>query len=111
MASFPLPPAITRCPSGENVTDVKPLSTTPRNNAWRVSVLVSQSSTVPFWLAGLWTLTILDTFVSNEGDDLLSWSITGRVETDQVPEPATLGLFAGALGWFAVRRRQRVATV
>jgi subtilisin-like proprotein convertase family protein len=62
-------------------------------------------------LAGLWTLTILDTFVPDEGDDLLSWSITGRVETDQVPEPATLGLFAGALGWFAVRRRQRVATV
>src|SRR5439155_21751936 len=45
------PPAITRCPSGENVTEEKPLSTTPRNNAWRVSVSVSQSSTVPSWLA------------------------------------------------------------
>jgi subtilisin-like proprotein convertase family protein len=62
-------------------------------------------------LAGLWTLTILDTFVPGEGDDLLRWNITGRVDTDQVPEPATLGLLAGGLGWLAIRRRQRALAV
>jgi subtilisin-like proprotein convertase family protein len=61
-------------------------------------------------LAGIWTLTILDTAVPGEGDDLISWRISGRVDTDQVPEPATLGLLAGGLGWLAVRRRQRAAT-
>lgn len=58
-------------------------------------------------LAGIWTLTILDAFVPGEGDELLSWRISGRVDTDQVPEPATLGLLAGGLGWLAIRRRQR----
>jgi subtilisin-like proprotein convertase family protein len=58
-------------------------------------------------LAGLWTLTIHDSFAPNEGNTLVAWSITGRVDTDQVPEPATLGLLAGGLGWLAVRRRQR----
>jgi len=58
-------------------------------------------------LAGLWTLTILDSFAPDEGNILVGWNITGRVETDQVPEPATLGLLAGGVGWLAVRRRQR----
>jgi subtilisin-like proprotein convertase family protein len=58
-------------------------------------------------LAGLWTLTILDEFAPGEGDDLLRWNIFGQVDTDQVPEPTTLGLLAGGLGWLALRRRQR----
>ena len=58
-------------------------------------------------LPGLWTLTILDDNIPGEGDDLLRWSISGVVETDRIPEPATLCLLAGGLSWLAIRRRQR----
>jgi subtilisin-like proprotein convertase family protein len=57
-------------------------------------------------LSGTWTLAIQDTFAPAEGDDLISWSISGLVE-QQVPEPSTLLLFGTAAAFAASRRRQR----
>jgi len=49
-------------------------------------------------LKGTWKLIIQDSTIwPNEGDDLISWSLTGTATT--VPEPSTLAIFAlGIMG-------------
>lgn len=51
-------------------------------------------------IAGTWTLSILDDFMPNEGNELRGFSITAT----QVPEPTTLAIFA--LGLIALATRQ-----
>lgn len=56
-------------------------------------------------LAGDWTLSIQDpTIFPGEGDDLISWSLSG-----EVPEPATLALFGLGLASVSLLRRRKIA--
>lgn len=56
-------------------------------------------------LDGTWTLSILDDFIPNEGDVLVSWSISG--EAVAVPAPATLLLLGFGLASLGLVRRRR----
>lgn len=49
---------------------------------------------------GDWTLTILDSYIPDEGNTLVSWSI----EVETVPEPSTLAIFALGIMGLAARR-------
>jgi len=62
-------------------------------------------------LAGLWTLTIFDPVVPDEGDSLLGWQIFGSTSTpNPVPVPAAFWLFGTALiGFIGISRRTKVA--
>jgi subtilisin-like proprotein convertase family protein len=58
-------------------------------------------------LFGNWQLSILDVFIPNESNDLISWQISGDVTAAAVPEPTTLALLGAGL--VAVRGRRRRA--
>jgi hypothetical protein len=57
-------------------------------------------------LAGTWTITFHDLILDGDGDDLISWSISGST----IPEPGTLMLFGvglvGLAAWTVRRRRK-----
>ena len=61
-------------------------------------------------LTGTWTLSVLDQFAPGEGNNLISWSISGDVREATAPEPAMLLLFGTVLAGAGMRRwRQRAA--
>lgn len=53
-------------------------------------------------LLGTWQLIVLDDVFAGEGDDLVSWSISGAV-----PEPGTLAILGLGLAGLAASRRRK----
>lgn len=85
-----------------------PVPVDPNNPGTSYDPIEALSAFNGLELAGTWTLSIFDTVVPNEGDELNGWMIYGATSgVAAVPVPASMPLLAAGLGGLAVWRRRK----